>query len=379
MYQLRIYRMNRNKFILVGFMLTLWLPVAAQVSFTKAEVKSEMKKVADWQIANPNTGYEHGDLNWTHAALYMGMIDWAELTEKEDNDATYYKWLTAIGRRNGWQPDKRMYHADDVAVSQVFIDLYRKYKNQAMLNPTIARAEWVMTHPSKGSFELDYRKPETLERWTWCDALFMAPPTYTKLYMLTGDKKYIKFMNREYKAAYDYLFDKEENLFYRDWRYFKQREANGKKVFWGRGNGWVLGGLAEMLQELPRKDKNRAFYEKLFITLCNRVAALQSPDGYWHASLLDPESYPSPETSATGFIVYALAYGVNEGLLDKETYLPAVIKGWKALTDAVDSDGKLGFVQPIGADPKKVTREMTEVYGVGAFLLAGCQLYKMAQ
>lgn len=153
-----------NKFILVGFMLTLWLPVAAQVPFTKAEVKSEMKKVADWQIANPNTGYEHGDLNWTHAALYMGMIDWAELTEKEDNDATYYKWLTAIGRRNGWQPDKRMYHADDVAVSQVFIDLYRKYKNQAMLNPTIARAEWVMTHPSKGSFELDYRKPETLER-----------------------------------------------------------------------------------------------------------------------------------------------------------------------------------------------------------------------
>ena len=109
------------------------------------------------------------------------------------------------------------------------------------------------------------------------------------------------------------------------------------------------------------------------------MAALQSPDGYWHASLLDPESYPSPETSATGFIVYALAYGVNEGLLDKETYLPAVIKGWKALTDAVDSDGKLGFVQPIGADPKKVTREMTEVYGVGAFLLAGCQLYKMAQ
>ena len=371
--------MRINRFILASFILTICLPIWAQSPFTKINVKNKMKCVADWQIANPNTESEHGDLNWTNAALYMGMVDWAELAEKQDDDATYYKWLIAIGRRNGWHPDKRMYHADDIAVSQVFIDLYRKYKNQAMLNPTIARAEWVMSHPSKGSFELDYRKAETLERWTWCDALFMAPPTYTKLYVLTGDEKYIQFMNREYKASYDYLFDKEEELFYRDWRYFKQRESNGAKVFWGRGNGWVLGGLAEMLQELPRKDKNRAFYEKLFVVMCCRIAALQSADGYWHASLLDPASYPSPETSATGFIVYALAYGVNEGLLDKKTYLPVVEKGWKALTDAVETDGKLGFVQPIGADPKKVTREMTEVYGVGAFLLSGCQIYKLAQ
>lgn len=370
--------MKRIKWTPVVLALMLNINASAQLPFTKAEVKSEMKKVADWQIANPNKGNEHGDLNWTNAALYMGMIDWAELAEKQDNDGSYYKWLTGIGRRNGWQPDKRMYHADDIAVSQVFIDLYRKYKNQSMLNPTIARAEWVISHPSKESFELDYSKPETLERWTWCDALFMAPPTYTKLYVLTGDKKYIQFMNREYKASYEYLFDKEENLFYRDWRYFKQRESNGKKVFWGRGNGWVLGGLVEILQELPRKDKYRAFYEKLFVTMCHRIAPLQSADGYWHASLLDPASYPSPETSATGFIVYALAYGVNEGLLDK-TYLSVVVKGWKALTDAVSPDGKLGFVQAIGADPQKVTRDMTEVYGVGAFLLTGCQLYKMAK
>ena len=78
-------------------------------------------------------------------------------------------------------------------------------------------------------------------------------------------------MNREYKATYDYLFDKEENLFYRDWRYFDKREANGKKVFWGRGNGWVLGGLVEILKELPKKDKNRKFYEELFVKLATRV------------------------------------------------------------------------------------------------------------
>ena len=219
-----------------------------------------------------------------------------------------------------------------------------------MIIPTLARTEWIVNHPSEGSFKLVEGDLKTLERWTWCDALFMAPPVYAKLYMLTGEKKYIKFMNREYKATYDYLFDKEENLFYRDWRYFDKCEANGKKVFWGRGNGWVLGGLVEILKELPKK-----------------------------ASLLDPASYPSPETSCTTFIVYSIAYGINEGLLDKEIYLPVMIKGWNALVSAVEPNGKLGYVQQIGADPKKVTRDMTEVYGVGAFLMAGNEIYKMAR
>ena len=127
------------------------------------------------------------------------------------------------------------------------------------------------------------------------------------------------------------------------------------------------------------KDKNRKFYEEFFIENCTRLAALQCADGYWHASLLDPESYPSPETSATGLITYALAYGINAGLLDKTKFLPVVIKGWQGMLKAVDPSGKLGYVQPIGADPRKVTRDMTEVYGVGAFLLAGCQIYQMGK
>lgn len=242
----------------------------------------------------------------------------------------------------------------------------------------MARANWVVENPAETTLELDYGKLETLDRWSWCDALFMAPPVYAKLYALTKNRKYLDFLNKEYKATYEYLYDKDEHLFYRDRRFFAKREANGKKVFWGRGNGWVLGGLVEILQVLPQDESSRTFYQDLFVTLATRVAGLQSEDGYWHASLLDPASYPSPETSATGFIVYALAYGVNEGLLDKAAFIPVIEKGWKALVDAVEPDGKLGYVQPIGADPRKVTRDMTEVYGVGAFLLSGCQIYKMA-
>ncbi|WP_300701494.1 glycoside hydrolase family 88 protein [Bacteroides sp.] len=364
-------------FLFTSFFLLAVMQIAAQPHFDKAAIKSIMKRVADWQIANPNKGAEHDDLDWTHAALYMGMLDWAELTEKEDCDDSYCQWLLRIGRRNHFQVGKWMYHADFIAVGQPFIDLYLKYGNKKMIAPVMARANWVVENPAETTLELDYGKLETLDRWSWCDALFMAPPVYAKLYALTKDKKYLDFLDKEYKVTYDYLYDKKEHLFYRDCRYFAKHEANGEKVFWGRGNGWVLGGLVEILQALPKDEPSRAFYQDLFVTLVTRVAGLQSPDGYWHASLLDPESYLSPETSATGFIVYALTYGVNTGLLDKTRFMPVIEKGWKALVDAVDSDGKLGYVQPIGADPRKVTRDMTEVYGVGAFLLSGCQIYKM--
>jgi len=370
---MKIYRL----LITVNFFL-ICINVTSQVLFSKAEVKTKMKQVADWQIANPSFSNEHNDLDWTNGALYIGMVDWAELSEKEDNDCSYYQWLYEIGARNGWQPYKRMYHADDIVVSQSFIDLYRKYKIEEMLIPTLARAEWIVNHPSNSTFKLEYGNNKTLERWTWCDALFMAPPVYAKLYRETGNRKYLQFMDNEYRATCDYLFDKEDNLFYRDWHYFGKKEANGKKLFWGRGNAWVLGGLAEILQELPKNLMERKYYEELFVRLCTRIAKLQNEDGYWRASLLDPASYSSPETSSTGLFVYALAYGVNAGLLSKSDFMPVIIKGWKALTDAVDVTGKLGWVQPIGADPRKVTRNMTEVYGVGAFLLAGCQVYKMA-
>lgn len=344
---------------------------------TKAEVRQSMRRVADWQIAHMKE-VPYDPLNWVNATFYLGLTKWAALAEEENKEDFYFRWLRRLGQRNYWQVDKRMYHADDVCIAQTYLDLYRKYGKEEMIIPTLARAEWVMNHPSKGSFMLDYGDASTLERWTWCDALFMAPPVYARLYRITGDKKFIRFMDKEYKATYDFLYDKEENLFYRDQRYFSQKEANGAKVFWGRGNGWVLGGLVEILRELPAKDKYRPFYQDLFVKLATRVAGLQNKDGFWHASMLDPASYPSPETSCSGFFVYALLYGINEGLLPREQFLPVAQKGWDALLSAVEEDGKLGFVQPIGADPRKVGREMTEVYGPGAFLLAGYEMHRLA-
>lgn len=253
--------MNQRK-LLILWMLFLALGVQAQCIFVKSDVRQSMRRVADWQIAHSRE-VVHGQLNWVNATFYLGLSRWAAIAETENGDGMYYEWLRKLGARNYWQVDQRMYHADDVCVAQMYLDLYRKYGRQEMLIASQARIDWVISHPSKGSFALDYGDASTLERWTWCDALFMAPPVYARLYSITGDKKYLRFMDREYRATYDHLFDREEHLFYRDHRYIGQKEANGRKVFWGRGNGWVIGGLVEILRELPRGHKSRPFYENL--------------------------------------------------------------------------------------------------------------------
>lgn len=344
----------------------------------KDEVTTIARKVADWQIKEfPTNKYAVSEpKGWIAGALYMGMFDWAELS----GDEQYFDWMKKVFNRQHWQVADRMYHADDVCVSQTYIDMYMKYQEDKMLLPTLARIDWVVNNPSKGGMDIDYSKPLSYERWSWCDALFMAPAVYTRLYTLTGNRKYMIFADAEFKATYNHLYDKEEKLFFRDSRYFNQKEANGQKVFWGRGNGWVIGGLAEILKTLPADDSEyRPFYLQLFKEISERLAGLQNKDGFWHASLLDPASYPSPETSATGFIVYGLVYGVNQGYLPADKYLPVIEKGWAALCSAVESDGKLGWVQPVGADPRKVTKEMTELYGTGAFLMAACEIYRLVR
>ncbi len=339
----------------------------------KKAVREVMQAVAEWQMDDLNEAWKkrtspHSQTSWVNGALYLGIFDWATLTGNENA----FDWLTRIGNRNYWQVGPRMYHADDICVAQTYLKMYEKYKKQPMLTPTVARAEWVMSN-------LKMEDMKTQERWNWCDALFMAPATYAGLYAATGEEKYLKFMDREFKATYDFLYDKEEKLFFRDASYFDKREANGRKVFWGRGNGWVMGGLVNILKTLPKGNPYRPFYENLFKEMAGKVVQLQGKDGFWHASLLDPASYPAPETSSSGFMVYALAYGINEDLLSKKTYLPVVQEGWKALVSSVNTEGKLGWVQPIGQDPKKVTKDMTELYGVGAFLMAGTEIDRMAK
>src|ERR1700736_1735535 len=169
---------------------------------------------------------------------------------------------------------------------------------------------------------LEFSNEKTAREWIWCDALFMLPPALALATRSTDDRRYADLMNRLWWKTTDYLYDKQEHLFYRDSRFFEQREPNGKKVFWSRGNGWVLAGLARVLQYLPRDYSGRQRFVALFEEMAERIVGLQGNDGYWRTSLLDPESQPMPETSGTGFITYALAWGANEGLLERTKFEP---------------------------------------------------------
>jgi rhamnogalacturonyl hydrolase YesR/lysophospholipase L1-like esterase len=369
---------NEKGHAVVCRLIMQWFVNTSQAAANAKDVKSIMQRVADWQLANfeaqvakgsqwPNS---HAYWAWTNGTMYVGMAEWAKLS----NDKKYWDFLYAIGEKNGWKTGPGTYFADDLCVAQMYQQLYEQYKEPKMIQPSVEVLNKIVTAPATS--DLSYYAKDSHKRWCWCDALFMAPTVFARFGNATGNKKYFDFLSNEFWATYDSLYSKEDHLFFRDTRYKTMKEANGQKVFWGRGNGWVIGGLTIIIDKLPDDYPDKKRFIALYREMMARLAELQDEKGFWHPSLLDYASYPMPETSASGFITYGLLWGINRGYLDKKGYLPKAVKGWDALCSAVHSDGKPGYVQPIGADPKKVTADDTDVYGVGAFLLAGSEMYR---
>jgi len=337
-----------------------------------ADVLATMERAADWQLAHPYTKLPPTD--WTNAAFYTGLMALADISPSP----RFHDAMVQIGERNQWKPGPRAYHADDQCVGQAYLELYLKSHDAKMLAPTQAHCDFILAHPKTGSLDFDTKKnPGHSDRWAWCDALFMGPPTWQRLAVATGDPRYTDFMVREWWVTSDYLYDRDEHLFYRDSTFFDKREPNGKKVFWARGNGWVIAGLARMLNYLPANHPARPKFEQQFRELAEKIASLQQPDGFWRMGLLDPESHPAPESSGTGFFCFGLAWGVNRGLLDRAKYEPVVLRAWQALNTCLEPDGKLTHVQVIAGSPGKFPPEGSMPYGVGAFLLAGRELYRL--
>jgi rhamnogalacturonyl hydrolase YesR len=369
--------------------------LAAESKPTPAEVKTLTKKVADRQIETfEESGKDralsgkrmaavrksgkyptkYNDLTWHMGALYAGMDKWRTVA---DDPAKYTAWLKMVGERNGWKLHKRPYHADDHTVGQFYLSLYQEFQDPAMLTPTQERFDWILAHPKTGSLTWG-KKSDCHDRWGWCDSLFMAPPVWARLAKITGDPKYLDFMDQEYHATYDLLWDKEDHLFWRDSSFFQKREKNGSKIYWARGNGWVFGGLALMIPDLPKDWDGRSFYIDLYKQMAESLKNCQRKDGTWSMGLLGGvEEYPIKETSGTSFYTFGLAWGINNGLLDRATYEPVIFKAWNALTECVTDEGLLGYVQPVGAAPGDSYADKTEVYGIGAFLAAGTEVYKL--
>ncbi|HEY0308842.1 MAG TPA: glycoside hydrolase family 88 protein [Acidobacteriaceae bacterium] len=339
-------------------------PLASDLSgnLTHSAIRKAMERVGGWELYRARRDFND---DWTFAALYAGFMACGATL----HDPKYEAAMMEMGQKLHWQPGLNSTHADHQAVGQTYLELYLKHRDPVMLTPIRQRFESMMQLPD------DPQKP----LWWWCDALFMAPPVCARLYRATGDTAYLDFLDREWWITSASLYDTMEHLYFRDKRYFDKREANGKKLFWSRGNGWVMAGLARVLQYMPKDRPSRQKYVEQFQQMSARLAMLQGADGLWRSGLLDAAAYPLPEISGSGFISYAMAYGINAGLLPRKEYGPVVSKAWQGMIAHIYADGRLGCIQPVDAAPGQFKPTSSYVYGVGAFLLAGSELYRFAR
>jgi rhamnogalacturonyl hydrolase YesR len=358
--------------------------VPAQEARTSIPTRAEALAVIDkvngyWQRTTPPTESAF----WNVAVYHTGNLAAYEVTRNE----AYRQYSERWAEYNGWkgarsdnkaewkltygETDDHVLFGDWQVCFQSYIDLYR-------LGPQdprrVARAREVMGHEI-GTDRVDY--------WWWADGLYMVMPVMTKMYHLTGDRRYLDKMVAYFEYANSLMYDPEMHLYYRDARYVypQHRSVNGKKDFWARGDGWVFAALAKVLADLPRDDPYRPMFEERFRAMAQTLKGIQAPDGYWTRSLLDPAHAPGPETSGTAFFTYGMLWGINNGLLDRGAYLPVAAKGWDYLTrTAIQPDGKVGYVQPIGdrAIPGQVVdRNSTAHFGVGAVLLVASEMAKL--
>ncbi|WP_221029589.1 glycoside hydrolase family 88/105 protein [Actomonas aquatica] len=340
--------------------LGLWLG-AASVNGAAETTDAVMRRVFDWQVANlwsTQQPVEHrwGPRGWVHGAFMTGVME----AYRSTGDAAYLDYAVARSEGNGWELGPRLEHADDYVIGQTYLELHAMGVASAELGPLQARVDELLADEHVGR-----------ELWWWCDALYMAPQTLAKLAAETGEGRYLETMDAWYWDTHALLYDEAEGLFFRDKRFLDPED--GKKVFWSRGNGWVIAGLARLLDVLPAEHPTRARYLALYREMAAALVKVQPADGLWRANLLHPEA-PHGEASGSAFFCYALAWGINQGVLDAAEYRPAVERTWAALLECVTPEGKLGWVQPIGFAPDEYDGTTWQEYGAGAFLAAGSQV-----
>lgn len=364
---------------------------AASTLHTQAIIDA-IDAAAQWQLAHM-TDFEsyvpslvhrtEEPRGWVQGTFFLGLSRWAAATQNQ----AYFDYLRQHGDQQQWQLGPRDFHADDHVIAQYYLHIYDKDKKDEQIQAIKDVFDRILADPPAMSLDFgpvgkyrdqDYEH-DCQKRWCWSDALFMSPPVWFHLTRITGDEKYANYAHQEFQAVTDYLFDTNDNLYVRDSRFFDRREDNGEKIYWSRGNGWVFAGITKILDTLSKDDPRYAYYTDIYTKMANSLAEKQADDGYWPVSLAAGDIYSVDESSGTAFFVAGLAWGINNGLLSEDSFMPVITKGWQALLRAQQDDGMLGYVQQIGFAPDKVSAGETQLYGAGAFLLAGVQMLEMAQ
>jgi len=308
---------------------------------------------------------------WTRAVYYEGLMALYSVNP----DKKYYDYAISWSNAHQWglNGGVKTRNADNHCCGQTYLDLYQKDKKPEMIKDL------------KESIDLMIAS-DKIDDWTWIDALQMAMPVFAKLGVITGDKKYSERMYQMYmdSKVRQGFYNPADKLWWRD-KDFRPpyKEPNGEDCYWSRGNGWVVAALLRVMEIAP-KDPHYKEYKKTYLEMMNALLPIQREDGFWNASLHDATHFGGKETSGTALFVYGMAWGINNGLLKEKKYLPAITKAWTAMaTEAVHPDGFMGYLQGTGKQPsdsQPVTYDSKpdfEDYGLGCFLLAGSEVYKL--
>jgi rhamnogalacturonyl hydrolase YesR len=321
-------------------------------------IRAAMRKVADWELQRVQA--QPPSRAWDFGTLDIGLMAAARTL----HEPRYSQYVASVGDHFGWKLERTTDPANDFAIAQAFLEVYRSSHNEAQLAPLRRQFDDAVALLN------DPEKPE----WGWCDALFMAPPAGSELSDITGDPTYDAYVDREWGKTGKVLYDRQKHLFSRDAGSLNKREKNGEKFFWSRSNGLAMAGTVRVLADLPSDDPLRPQYIELLREMAASVAAAQQSDGLWRPGLLDAKSYPLPEVSGSALFTYAIAWGINHRMLDAEIYLPVVEKAWAGMLTHVYADGRLGAIQPIGEAQAEYKPGSSYNFGVWAFLLAGSEM-----
>lgn len=331
-------------------------------------VRKAMRKVADWELAEAQPYFGQ---NWTWGTLYAGFMAAADSL----HDARYSDAMMKMGEKFHWQLESKLPVADDQCIGQTYTELYLKNRKPIEIDATKEALARLMEGRNAKIPANQAQIP-----WWWCDSLFMAPPVWSRMYAATHDTKYLTYMNEHWWQTSMTLYSPKWHLYYRDITYLHAKGPNGKPVFWSRGEGWVMAGLVRTLEYMPKDYATRGKFEAQLRQMAAEVATLQdAKSGMWHSNLLDPAAYPAPETSGSALMTFALAWGVNHGVLSRAKCEPVIRKAWRGLVHQIYADGRLGNIQQTGAAPAYYRPSSSYNYGVGAFLLAGSEVMHLCR
>jgi len=312
---------------------------------------------------------------WTRAVYYEGLMALYQINP----DKEYYNYAVNWGNAHHWGLNDgiKTRNADNYCCGQTYLDLYMIDKKAERISNLKASVDLMM-------------QSSKINDWNWIDALQMSMPVFAKLGVLYNDNRYFERMYQMYMYTKTTeggkgLYNPEDKLWWRDKDFVPPyKEPNGEDCYWSRGNGWVVATFVRVLEILPKDAPHRDEYQNTLKQMMEALIPIQRKDGFWNVSLHDPKNYGGKELTGTALFTYAMAWSINNGILDKEKYLPVINKAWNAMSkESVQPNGFLGYVQGTGKQPsdsQPVTSNRVpnfEDYGLGCFLLAGSEVYKL--